>query len=131
MSIDDQVDVGADQFKWEVYTEMLEVAVEELSADGIQSRFVRTEGRKLLGDFYGINSTENYPFLQHYMDFWDDGLSSAGTLVHELSHNVLTQLSYENQNLSEADLGEVEKAEQLFGITGSQRTTNLGNGSNQ
>jgi hypothetical protein len=97
MSIDDQIDVTIDHFKWEVYVEMLETVDEVLSTEGYQSRFIGTEAKKLLRDFYGIDSTEKFPFLQHYIDFSDDDYSSAATLVHELSHNVLEQLENETE----------------------------------
>lgn len=97
MDIDDQIDITVDRFKWKIYIEMLEMVDEELSTEGYQSRFVETEPKKLLRDFYGVDSTEYYPFLQHYIDFWDDDYSSAATLIHELSHNVLEQLENETE----------------------------------
>jgi hypothetical protein len=113
MSIDDQIDVGADQFKWEVYTEMLEVLDEELDTLGYQSRIVGTYDRRLLR-VYGVDATESFPFLEHFIDLDNDESSNAVTMIHELSHNVYTQLANENDGFEERRFGGLENPGRLI-----------------
>ena len=112
MPVDESLDMSVDQFRWEVYTEMLGLLENELSDSGYQSRFVRTEDRSLLR-VYGVEATEEFPFLKHYVDFSKDEYSNAGTLVHELAHNILEQLSSESEEI-QSDFEQVEKTAQIL-----------------
>lgn len=112
MAVDESLDTTVDQFKWVVYTEMLGLLDGELSDSGYQSRFVRTEDRSLLR-VYGVEATDEFPFLKHYVDFSKDEYSNAGTVVHEVAHNILEQLSNESEEL-QSDFEQVEKTAQIL-----------------
>ena len=99
-----------DQFKWNVYSEMLEILDEELSTSGYQSRYIRVEKKDLL-IFSAVDSTDSFPFLNMYIDMTQDGQTLEGTTVHELSHHALRHFS---ESYGFLNRRHTEKDAQLF-----------------
>ena len=98
---------GAEDFVWNVYTEMLEVVESELGVEGFQARNPRIEYRDLLVE--GVNSTHNYPFLEMYVDPEGDCLIE-GTIVHETAHHVVEQAINEHfPRLTSDSIDDIDK----------------------
>lgn len=108
----DITQIEYDRFKWNVYTEMLDMLDRKSGDEAFQSRFVRSEERTLLGSRAGVDSTSNFPYLEMYIDLNHERCTVEGTTVHELSHQVLRH--YDEEFVESASYDLLEEVVQKF-----------------